>query len=159
LIVFHSMTGGTEQMARAAAAAAGAEPGIEVRLLRACDAAVADVLQADGYIFATPEMLAAVSGMTKDFFDRTFYGALDRINGRPFAVMVCAGSDGANAAAQIARIASGWRLKPVAEAIIVCTQAQTPLAILSPKHIAASQLLRCEELGATFAAGLSLGLF
>jgi hypothetical protein len=30
----------------------------------------ADVLAADSYIFATPETLAAISGM-KDFFDRT----------------------------------------------------------------------------------------
>ncbi|HTC39399.1 MAG TPA: NAD(P)H-dependent oxidoreductase, partial [Steroidobacteraceae bacterium] len=80
LIVYHSMTGGTEQMARAAAAGARAEPGVAVSLLRAGEARAQDVLAADAYIFATPENLAGMSGMMKDFFDRTYYRAFERIN-------------------------------------------------------------------------------
>jgi NAD(P)H-dependent FMN reductase len=76
-------------------------------------------LQADGYIFATPENLAAMSGVMKDFFDRTYYAALDRIAGRPYAVLICAGSDGANAARQVERIVTGWRLKRAAPTLIV----------------------------------------
>ena len=83
LIVYHSMTGGSFQMARAATLGAASEPLVQVRLLRAPEAGAADLLAADGYIFVTPENLAAVSGMMKDFFDRSYYGALDRINGRP----------------------------------------------------------------------------
>src|SRR3954469_24506854 len=145
LIVFHSLTGGTRQMAEAAARGAEAQP--------------ADVLSADGYIFATPEMLAAISGLMKDFFDRTYYPALERINGRPYAMLICAGSDGQNAARQIARIATGWRLRAVADPIIVCTHAQTPEAIFAPKVISSDDLSRCEELGAAFAAGLTMGVF
>ena len=159
LIVYHSMTGGTRQMAAAAAAAAAAEAAVRVSLLSASDAGAADVLGAAGFIFATPENLAAMSGRMKDFFDRVYYPALERLNGRPYAVMVCAGSDGRNAAQQIERIATGWRLKPVAPALIVCTRAQTPEQILSAKRIAPSDLQRCEELGATIAAGLALGIF
>ena len=48
----------------------------------------------------------------KDFFDRTYYAALDRINGRPYATLICAGSDGQNAARQIARIATGGGCAP-----------------------------------------------
>ena len=118
-----------------------------------------DVLQADGYIFATPENLAAMSGLMKDFFDRTYYGVLDHINGRPYAVLICAGSDGQNAARQIERIAMGWRLKPVAPPLVVCTHAQTAEAILKPKVIGAEDLARCREAGATIAAGLVLGVF
>ena len=98
LIIYHSMTGGTRQMARAAAAGARAEPGVAVSLLRADEARAKDVLEADGYIFATPENLAAMSGIMKDFFDRTYYAAFDRINGRAFVTLICAGSDGRNAA-------------------------------------------------------------
>ena len=159
LIVYHSMTGGTLQMARAAAAGAAAEAGIAVRLLRAPEAAADDLFGADGYIFATPENLAAVSGMMKDFFDRTYYAVLERLNGRPYAGLVCAGSDGQNAARQIERIASGWRLKPVAPALIVCTHAQSPEAILRPKQIAAEDLRACAEIGAAMAAGLILGVY
>jgi len=160
LIVYHSMTDGTRQMAAAAAAGAGCEAAtVQVRLLRASDAGPADVLAADAYLFATPENLASMSGLMKDFFDRSYYAVLDRVNGRPYAVMICAGSDGRNAARQVERIATGWRLKEVADALIVCTQAQTPEQILRPKRIGPEDLARCEELGGILAAGLSLGVF
>ena len=160
LVVWHSMTGGTGQMVRAAVDAAhAAEPALDVLALRAVDAGGADVLAADGYLFATPENLAAMSGLMKDFFDRSYYAALDRIEGRPYATLVCAGSDGANAARQIERIATGWRLKAVAPPLLVCTHAQTPAAILAPKTIGADDLARCAELGAALATGLMLGVF
>jgi multimeric flavodoxin WrbA len=159
LIVYHSMTGGTLQMAQAAASGAGTERAVRVLMLRAADAQAEDVLNAAGFIFATPENLAAVSGKMKDFFDRTYYAALDRVNGRPYAILVCAGSDGRNAAQQIERIANGWRLRAIADPIIVCTHAQTPEEILRPKHIARQDLTPCEELGATLASGMALGIF
>ncbi|CAG2157680.1 flavodoxin family protein [Cupriavidus numazuensis] len=159
LIVYHTMTGGTAQMAQAAADAARQQPDVTVRLLRAVDAGPDDVLAADGYLFATPENLAAMSGLMKDFFDRCYYAALDRVNGRPYAAMICAGSDGQNALRQIDRIATGWRLKSVAPGLIVCTHAQTPERILAPKHIGADDLERCAEVGAGLAAGLALGVF
>ena len=159
LIVYHSLTGGTLQMAEAARAGAALGGGVAVRLLHAAHAGPADVLAADGYLFATPENLAAISGQLKDFFDRSYYAALDHINGRPYASLICAGSDGSNAARQIARIATGWRLKAVAEPLIVCTHAQTPEAILAPKQIGAEDWERCRALGEAMAAGLALGVF
>jgi multimeric flavodoxin WrbA len=159
LIVYHSMTGGTLQMALAAATGARSEAGLRVSLLQAAEAQPDDVLSADAYIFATPENLAGVSGMMKDFFDRTYYAAFERINGRAFLTLICAGSDGRNAAQQIDRIANGWRLKRIADPYIVCTNAQTPEQILQPKRIDAACLARCEELGKTMASGLAMGIF
>jgi multimeric flavodoxin WrbA len=158
LIVWHSATGGTRQMAEAAAHAAS-DPDVIVRLLRGHETDAEAVLAADGYIFATPENLAALAGMMKDFFDRTYYAALEKINGRPYAALICAGSDGENAARQIIRIATGWRLRAIAPPLIVCTHAQTPEAILAPKIIGFDDLRRCSELGATMAAGLAAGIF
>ena len=74
-------------------------------------------------------------------------------------MLICAGSDGRNAARQVERIATGWRLKAVADPLIVCTHAQTPEAILAPKIIGRDELKRCEELGAAMAAGMSMGVF
>jgi multimeric flavodoxin WrbA len=159
LIVFHSKTGGTLQMAQAALRGAQSEPDVDPNLVHAAEAGPDDLLAADGYIFATPENLAMMSGMMKDFFDRTYYSVLDQIVGRPYAILICAGSDGENAARQIQRIATGWRLKTMAEPIIVCTHAQTPDAILAPKQIGDFDLQRCEEIGAALAAGLSLGIY
>ena len=159
LIVYHTLTGGSLQMAQAAAEGAQMESGVNVQLLHASQASAAHLLGAQGYLFATPENLAAISGVMKDFFDRSYYGALDRIQGRPYASLICAGSDGHNAARQIERICTGWRLKPVAEPLIVCTHAQTPEAILAPKHIPEAELQRCRELGQSMAAGLLMGIF
>jgi NAD(P)H-dependent FMN reductase len=146
-------------MADAAAAGARTEPAVRVQLLPAAQAQATDLIEAGGYIFATPENLAAMSGLMKDFFDRTYYAALDALNGRPYAALICAGSDGRNAALQLERIATGWRLRPIAESLIVCTHAQTPEAILRPKIIAAADLARCQEIGAALAAGIALGIF
>lgn len=146
-------------MAEAAARGAAAEREVRVHLLHAAQAGAADVVQADGYLFVTPENLAAIAGIMKDFFDRAYYPALERINGRPYATLVCAGSDGHNAVRQVERICTGWRLKPVCAPLIVCTHAQTPEAILAPKTIGADDLRCCEEIGAAIAAGLALGIF
>ena len=159
LIVYHSMTGGTLQMAQAARAGAATEAAVAARLLHASEAGPGDVLAADGYIFATPENLAAISGLMKDFFDRAYYQVLEQINGRPYATMICAGSDGQNAARQIERIATGWRLKPIAPPLIICTHAQTKDEILSPKHIGSAELELCSDLGAAMASGLAMGIF
>ena len=50
LIVVHSMTDGTRQMADAALAGAAREPEVRTRLLRAPQAGPAEVLAADGYM-------------------------------------------------------------------------------------------------------------
>lgn len=159
LLIYHSKTGGTQAMAEAAAEAAREEDGVETVLKRADEAGPDDLLGADGYIFAAPENLAAIAGVMKDFYDRCYYPVLGRIEGRPYAQMVCAGSDGENAVRQTARIAQGWRLKIAQEPIIVCTHAQTPEEILAEKEIPDEELLKCRELGAAMAAGLAMGVF
>ena len=97
--------------------------------------------------------------MLKDFFDRCYYPVLERITGRPYALLVCAGSDGQGAIRQLERIATGWRLKAVAPPVLVITHAQTPAAILAPKQLGEADLQRCAELGQAFAAGLALAIF
>lgn len=159
LVVYHSATGGTECMVQTAARAAGAEPGIVVDLRQAAAVGVTQLIQADGYLFATPENLGSMSGLMKDFFDRTYYGAIDNIQGRPYCTMVCAGSDGRGAAKQIERIATGWRLKPIQEALIINVNAQTPEEILSPKQLTGTQVAACQQLGQLFAAGLAMAVF
>jgi len=144
-------------MAEAAFGAAQAET--ETLLQRANETQPEHLLAANGYIFAAPENLAALSGEMKEFFDRCYYPVLGQIEGRPYAQMICAGSDGTNAARQTARIATGWRLKEIHPALIICTQAQTQAAILAEKTISDTDLARCSELGATLAAGLSMGVF
>ncbi|WP_270730886.1 NAD(P)H-dependent oxidoreductase [Shimia sp. Alg240-R146] len=144
-------------MAEAAHAAASAEgPAI---LLPAAEAGPKDLLAAGGYIFCGPENLAALSGVMKEFFDRCYYPVLGQLNGRPYAQMICAGSDGDNAARQLARITTGWRLKEVQPPVIVNTRAQTEKQILADKVLGEGDLKPCREMGAALGAGLAMGMF
>ncbi len=160
LVVYHSRTGGTRQLVQSLQD--GARDGgasTTLRLLPAHEAQVDDLLAADGYVFAAPENLAALSGEMKEFFDRCYYGALDRIQGRPCALLVCAGSDGSAALQQMQRITTGWRLQEVAEPLIACTYAQSPEEIAAPKRMARTALERCYALGSAMTLGLELGVF
>ncbi len=159
LVVWWSTTGGTRQLVDALREGAAQQADVELVVRRADQAGPADVLAADAMLFATPEYLGAMAGMMKDFFDRTYYAVLGRVDARACATLVCAGSDGQGAARQVARIATGWRLKPIAEPLIVITHAQTPEAILAAKVIDAPSLERARELGQTLAAGVSMGIW
>lgn len=161
LVVWHSFTGATAAMVDALVQGASASTGdaVQVIALRAADAGADDVLAADAVVFATPETLASMSGAMKDFFDRSYYPLLGRCEGKPYALLVCAGSDGQPTIAQLRRVALGLRLKEVAEPVLVCTQAQTAEAIVAGKKLPESQLARGRELGALLAAGLELGVF
>ena len=159
-MVWHSFTGATEAMVQAVRdGAAVAGEAVQVIARRAAEASADDVLAADAVLFATPETLASMSGAMKDFFDRSYYPLLGRCEGKPYALLVCAGSDGQPTIAQLRRVALGLRLKEVAEPVLVCTQAQTAEAIVAEKKLPESQLARGRELGALLAAGLELGVF
>lgn len=155
LIAWHSRTGASEAMARAAFSGA-----IEsARLLRADEVEPDHLLAAAGYLFVCPENLASMSGLMKEMFDRCYYPVLGRIEGRAFATIIAAGSDGEGAQRQIDRIATGWRLRRVAEPMIVRMDAQSPEAILATKTVPPETIAQCRETGEALAEGLRLGLF
>lgn len=153
-IIWHSRTGGSEALARAAAAGAP-----NARLVAAGEVTPALLQAAAGYLFVGPENLAALSGAMKEMFDRCYYPCLGQIEGRPYATIICAGSDGENAQRQLDRITTGWRLRRVADPLIVNTDAQTPEAILAPKRIPADRLAEARDLGAALAEGIVAGIF
>lgn len=154
-IVWHSRTGAAEAMASAIAEGAG-EAGC---LIAAAQATCEDLMKASGYVFVCPENLAALSGVMKDMFDRNYYPLLGRIEGRAYATAIAAGADGRGAQAQIDRIVTGWRLRRVAEPLIVNFAAQTPETILAAKSLPQARAQACRDLGAAFAEGLQMGIF
>lgn len=158
LIIWFSRTGTSKALAEAAYSSA-AEQDAAVEILNAVDAQPSDMLAAQGYLFVCPENLAAIAGGMKEFLDRSYYPLLGQIEGRPYAAMIAAGSDGENAKKQLERIATGWRLKRIADTHICCTDAQSADAILAPKTPDESNLKNARDLGATFAAGLAMGIF
>src|SRR5699024_10943785 len=101
LIIWHSRTGAAQQMAQAAQRGAQdvineleADHSLRIVSQRAADTHANDLLNAHAYLFCAPESLAALSGEMKEFFDRNYYPVLGQLNGRPYALLVSAGSDG-----------------------------------------------------------------
>lgn len=154
-IVWHSRTGASEALAVAAARGAGQG----TKLIRAEQVVPADLVAAAGYLFICPENLGTMSGAMKDMFDRCYYPLLGRIEGRAYASIIAAGSDGHGAQVQMDRIVTGWRLRSVAEPLIIVTGAQTPAAILAEKELATEAIRQAEEMGAALALGLEQGIF
>lgn len=155
MILWHSRTGASAALAQAAAEGAGAS----AWLVEAAEANAQMMRRAGGYLFICPENLGSMSGLMKEMFDRTYYSLLGQIEGRAYATIIAAGSDGAGAQRQIDRIVTGWRLRRVADPLIVNLAAQTPEAISAPKHVPANQCAAAREMGGALAEGLRLGLF
>ncbi|MDH3314355.1 MAG: NAD(P)H-dependent oxidoreductase [Gammaproteobacteria bacterium] len=147
LIVFHSQSGNTEKMANAVLHGARAEEieDVEVRMLRAFDAGVDDLLWAEALMLGTPENFGYMSGGMKDFLDRTFYPCEGKLEGMPYAIFVSANNDGTGAVNAMERIANGYAFRRI----------QQPL--IARGEITAEHLQRCEELGLAVAAGLEIG--
>lgn len=148
LVVLHSRTGSTRELCEAAlAAAVEGAPEVAVVVRDAFEAGPGDVLAASGVLIATPARFGSMSGACKDFFERIYHPCLGRTVGLPYTVLVKGDTDVDGAVASITRIATGlqWRI------------ALPPVTVVGDP--AAADLERCRELGAAFAAGLSLGVF
>lgn len=149
LIVYHSQSGKTAQLAEAVLK--GAEDpqiaGVTCSLIKAAHAGPPALFAADAVIFGTPENFGYMSGAMKDFFDRSFYPCEGRLEGMPYALFVGAGNDGRGAVLAVQKIARGLALKEVQQPLVVNTD-------LTPEIIGA-----CENLGTTLAAGLELGVY
>ncbi len=147
LIVYHSQSGSSASLARAANRGASAEAGLQVRTLRAWDAGTEDLAQADGLLIVAAENSGALCGGMKDFLDRTFYPAIERGLVLPYALLLSAGNDGRSARREVQRIMSGYPFPAATEPVILRGE-------VVPAHLAAS-----EELGQAFATGLAMGIF
>jgi multimeric flavodoxin WrbA len=153
-IVYHTQFGGTAQMAEAARAGAETVDDVDTALVRAAEAGVDDLVAADALLIATSENFGGMAGIVKDFLERTYYPCEGRLEGRPYSVLVCAGTDGAGAMRDVDRVATGLRLRKVHPGLVyrsgLTAQAQ---------RIPADVLAQCAEIGATLAAGLAAGIY
>jgi hypothetical protein len=147
LVLFHSQGGSLARMTDAIVRGASRVDDVAVRVVRALEGGLDDLLWAQAVLFGTPENFGYMSGALKDFFDRTFYPAQGKVSGLPYALFVKAGNDGSGAVTSIERIVRGYPLRAVAEPLVVRGE------------VTDADLVRCEELGETIAAGLSLGIY
>ncbi len=154
LIVYHTQFGGTAQMAEAAFDGARSIDDVDTVFLRAADAGVTDLMDADALLVATSENFGGMAGMVKDFLERAYYPCEGRLEGRPYAAIVCAGTDGTGAMREVDRVATGLRLRKVHPGLIHKSGVTAQPAIIPDEVLA-----RCREIGATLAAGLAAGIY
>jgi multimeric flavodoxin WrbA len=149
LVVYHSQTGNTAKMARAVAEGVEAVDGAKVNLKHVLDADLEDLIQCDGLVVGSPEYFGYMSGLIKDFFDRTYEPARKEkaVFKKPYVVFVSAGNDGRGTVQGIERIAVGYPLKKVFDPII------------ARGEVTDSILDQCRELGQTIAAGCDAGIY
>lgn len=147
LIVYHSQTGHTRQMAQAVAEGAKAIEHTEVVLKKANDATLDDLLTCNGLAIGTPENFGYMSGMIKDFFDRTYNDAQDKVFRKPYVVFISAGNDGTGALRAIERIALGYKFKSIFAPVI------------AKGKITEEIIEQCREMGGTLAGGCALGIY
>ena len=147
LIVYHSQSGSTEQLAYAVARGAKKEKDITLRLCRAMEADTSDLVWCDAVMFGTPENLGFMSGGLKDFFDRTFYPAQPSELNIPYAIFISCGNDGTGAVRQIERIVTGYPLRAGVEPVIIKGEPTS------------EDIKNCEQLGEAFATGVTMGIF
>ena len=145
LIVYHSQSGSSARLARAACEGAKAE--LRVNCLRAWDACTDDLAGADGLLLVAAENSGSLSGGMKDFLDRSFYPAIERGLVLPYALILSAGNDGRGAQRQAQRILSGYPFPAATQPLILRGD-------VSEVHLG-----DCEALGQAFAAGLVMGIF
>lgn len=149
LVIHHSNRGSAHRLAQAAIDAARdpAISGVEVVEREALATTPDDVLAADAYLLVTAEHFGYMSGALKHVFDVVYEPCLEHTRGRPYALIVKAGSDGTGAVTAVERIVTGlgWRraLPPV-----------IAVGELTDDHLAAAA-----EQGGALAAGVEAGVF
>ena len=92
---------------------------VEVVLRPALMANAVDVLEADGYLLATPANLGYISGALKHAFDVVYYPVRDATRGRPYGALVHGNNDTGGAVRAIETITTGLGWTPVAPVLSV----------------------------------------
>jgi flavorubredoxin len=116
LIIYHSQTGNTEAMAKAVAEGA-MMAGAIVKLKKAVDAGVNDLMECDAVILGTPNYFGYMAGMVKDFFDRVWATVRGRMENKPYALFGSYGGGGTPAIQSVEKICNGLGMKKIFDSI------------------------------------------
>jgi len=118
LIVYHSITGNTEEMARAVAEGAKSVAGTKVTLKKAADANADDLLSCDVAIFGTSTNFGYISGGLKDFFDRTLTQCQNKTTDKPYCAFTSSGMGKKKALEVIDGLAIAYKMKKADDGVI-----------------------------------------
>jgi multimeric flavodoxin WrbA len=123
LVVHHTPSPAMQELLEAALAGArhpdANDGSVEIVARAALTASVAETMQADGYLLATPANIGYMSGALKHFFDAIYYPCLEETRGRPYAAWVHGTLDQTGAVRAIEAITTGLMWRPVAPVFTV----------------------------------------
>jgi flavorubredoxin len=114
LIIYHSLSGNTEAMAKAVKEGA-ASAGATVTLKKAADADADDMLNCDVVVMGTASYFGYEAGMMKDYFDRTFFTLKGKVDNKPYGIFGSYGGGGEVAINSLAKLCENLGLKRAAD--------------------------------------------
>lgn len=117
LVVYHSMSGNTRQMAEAVARGAAEVEGTECEVIKGLDARLHQLLDCDGVALGSPDYFGRMAGGMQNFFDRTFYPAKGRVTGKPCVLFGSAGGTADTVIKDLRRMAARFELDEIGEAV------------------------------------------
>jgi len=111
------MTGNTKAAAEAIAEGAR-EAGAQVTMKPGTEALPNDLLECDVVALGSYDAFSYMGGGLKDFFDRAFYPTQGQVTDKPYVAFLTHGGGG-RAIQSIESIAQSFKLKKVAESVLV----------------------------------------
>ena len=117
LIVYCSMSGNTKAAAEAIAEGAKAA-GAQVTIKEGTAAQPNDLLKCDAIALGSYDAFSYMGGGLKDFLDRAFYPTQGQVTDKPYAAFLTHGGGG-KAVQSIESVAQSFKLKKVADAVLV----------------------------------------
>ncbi len=133
-IIYHSQSGNTEVMAKAAYEGA-LSSGATASLKKTSKATSNDLIDCHAVILGTPNYFSYMAGAMKDFFDRAFYTSPGKVDDKPYSVFSSAGGGGKEALDSVDGICRSPRLRKAFDSVITAGKS-------SPEV-----LEECKELG------------
>jgi NAD(P)H-dependent FMN reductase len=95
---------------------------VEIVVRPALTAAVVEVLEADGFLLASPANIGYLSGAMKHFFDTIYYPCLEATRGRACGAWIHGNLDTTGAVRALESITGGLQWQPVRPAIEIVGQ-------------------------------------
>ncbi len=115
LVIYHSQSGNTEEMAKAVSEGVKRISATGVILKKATEATLEDLVSSSGIAIGSPDYFSYMAGAVKDFFDRTFYPAQGKVTGKPCVLFVSAGGGGKAGLNSLKRICESFKFKQIGE--------------------------------------------
>ncbi|MBI4835086.1 MAG: NAD(P)H-dependent oxidoreductase [Planctomycetes bacterium] len=118
LIVYHSQTGNTKLAAEFVAEGVRSVKETAPIVKKAPDAGPEELIAADAVCLGSPDYFGYMSGIVKDFFDRTFYPTQGKLDNKPCGIFVTHGGGG-TAAKSIEQLCRAFRLQQLGKSVLV----------------------------------------